>query len=65
MGKVCFNPLSAELIFLFSSYSAYLIARFAFFLSRLFSQQRSFAGKSLTGSFKLSIRESEILRKSL
>ena len=46
------NLLSVELIFLFLSYSAYLIVRFAFFLFRLFSQQPSLAGKSLTGSFK-------------
>ena len=60
--KLYFNPLSAEFIFVFLSYSVYLISRFAFFSSRLFLQQPSFAGKSLTG---VSIYESKILHASL
>ena len=46
-------PLTAELIFLFSSYSAYLIARFAFFsVSIIFFATAKFCGKVPDGQFQ-------------
>ena len=47
-----FNPLSAELIFLFSSYSAYLIARFAFFSVSIIFATAKFCGKVPDGQFQ-------------
>ena len=47
-----FNPLSAELIFLFSSYSAYLIARFAFFSVSIIFTTAKFCGKVPDGQFQ-------------
>ena len=47
-----FNPLSAELIFLFSSYSAYLIARFAFFSVSIIFATAKFCGKAPDGQFQ-------------
>ena len=48
----CFNLLSAELIFLFSSYSAYLIARFAFFSVSIIFPTAKFCGKVPDGQFQ-------------
>ena len=47
-----FNLLSAELIFLFSSYSAYLIARFAFFSVSIIFATAKFCGKVPDGQFQ-------------
>ena len=57
MAKTAFfqsyiNPLSAELIFLFSSYSAYLIARFAFFSVSIIFATAKFCGKVPDGQFQ-------------
>ena len=50
--KHVFNLLSAELIFLFSSYSAYLIARFAFFSVSIIFATAKFCGKVPDGQFQ-------------
>ena len=62
MSLATINPLTAELIFRFSSYSAYLIARFAFFSVSVITVTAKFFGKVPSGA--VSICECEILRES-
>ena len=50
--RVGVSPLSAELIFPFSSYSAYLIARFAFFSVSIIFSTAKFCGKVPDGQFQ-------------
>ena len=57
-----FNPLSAELIFHFLSYSAYLIVLFAFFSILVVTTTTKFCGK--VPDRAVSIHASEILHES-